>query len=191
MKVESPDQLCPNDEFAYCDCGLVPKGPGKTRREVIQGRHQVEVFHRDGFPNDAEPFVTFRTIDNHHIGQSLKTIIRALELKKKTAVNLTGHHVLFLDHGYASRIQIAPSARTLRLHRTDNGWEKLGEKGIPPVQDWLVHGATYEAKYGCTLWHVSLKGELQVCLLDSLFVFSFFELIKNSRISEFVLNCLN
>jgi hypothetical protein len=107
--------------------------------------------------------VTYDTVSELHIGRGLVGPCAASTLRKNTSESLEGKHVLLLDLAYCSRIQVAPRTRTARVNRTRGGaWERMGERDLPPVQDWLKHGATYESLYNCKLWHISFKGELKI-----------------------------
>jgi len=90
-------------------------------------------------------------------------------LGRSTVIKLKGKwHILFIDLTYASRIQMTPRKKTIRLikHKVRGKWERADESQIPPVQDWQHYGKAYEDRYGCMLWQASFKG---LYILNALF----------------------
>jgi predicted nucleic acid-binding Zn-ribbon protein len=163
-----PDGPHDGQPLNHCECGEAPASlGGKTKHGVIQGYHQVRDFHSQQVPSDTAPFVIYDTVADLHKGQAHRGGYMSANLTSSTVVHLSrGRHFLLIDLTYASRIQIAPRERTIRLSRDKvrGHWERMDERQIPPVQDWQHHGRAFEEHYGCVLWHASFKGQfLSVC----------------------------
>ena len=143
-----------------CDCNTLPADRHRVKHGVLQGQWEVQ-HHKEKITHDVDPFVVYNQVDDLQCGYGMATAPATYQLTGGANPDMSKRHVLFLDLSYASRIQIAPPERTLRLrYDTKTGEFRVMDGGnSPPIQDWREHVRAYEEKFGCVVWHASFRSE--------------------------------